>query len=185
MLGLVCSFWPLTYSGVLSSYDGFSPIFYSKHESGYSTVLTHAHWERYYLTTGYRLFSQHLGGTGKCRFGSVPLCNFHRSCLFFLTSHLFPTTPPPPSISRFMFYYPCSPFYDGFSPIFYSKHESGYSTLPCNGCRILTFTSRHPQYNFGIVCIEIVLFFFFNFISLQIALVLFFFKLANSIKQRK
>ena len=22
-------------------------------------VLTHAHWERYYLTTGYRLFSQH------------------------------------------------------------------------------------------------------------------------------
>ena len=53
--------WLLTYSVVLSSYDGFSPIFYSKHESGYSTVLTHAHWERYYLTTGYRLFSQHLG----------------------------------------------------------------------------------------------------------------------------
>ena len=23
------------------------------------TVPTHAHWERYYLTTGYRLFSQH------------------------------------------------------------------------------------------------------------------------------
>ena len=27
--------------------------------SGHLTVLTHAHWERYYLTTGYRLFSQH------------------------------------------------------------------------------------------------------------------------------
>ena len=53
-----------------------SPIFDSKHESGYSTFLTHAHWERYYLTTGYRLFSQHLGGTGKRRFGSVPLCSF-------------------------------------------------------------------------------------------------------------
>ena len=31
-----------------------------------------------------------------------------------------------------MFYYPCSPFYDGFSPIFYSKHESGYSTVQLN-----------------------------------------------------
>ena len=87
--------WLLTYSGVLSSYDGFSPIFYSKHESGYSTVLTHAHWERYYLTTGYRLFSQHVGGTGKRRFGSVPLCSFtDRVC--FLTSRLFPHPPPPP-----------------------------------------------------------------------------------------
>ena len=126
MLGLVCSFWLLTYSGVLSSYDGFSPIFHSKHESGYSTVLTYAHWERYYLTTGYRLFSQHVGGTGKRRFGSVPLSSFtDRVC--FLTSRL---SPPPPFISRFMFYYPPSPFYDGFSPIFYSKHESGYSTIP-------------------------------------------------------
>ena len=25
----------------------------------YAAVLTYAHWERYYLTTGYRLFSQH------------------------------------------------------------------------------------------------------------------------------
>ena len=74
--------WLLTYSGVLSPYDGFSPIFYSKHESGNSTVLTHAQWERYYLTTEYRLFSQHLGGTGKHRFGSVTQCSF-TDCVCF------------------------------------------------------------------------------------------------------
>ena len=51
-----------------------------------------------------------------------------------------------------MFYHPHSPFYDGFSPIFYSKHESGYSTThPYNLSELVTNISL----DFLPVCINI------------------------------
>ena len=125
LLGLVCSFGFLRIPGFCPHTMGLA-LSFTVSMSREIVLSWLMHTGKDIITTEYRLFSQHLGGTGKHRFGSVPQCSF-TDCLF-LTSHLFPTTPP--SISRFMFYFPHSPFYDEFSPIFYGKHEGQYSTIP-------------------------------------------------------
>ena len=102
-----------------TSYTGFRPIFYCKHGSGYSTVLTSTLWK--ILSLGDSAFLLNTLAAGSRTYSPWGLCRLglHLGLLSPTRhSHL-------PTFCSTHHFYPCT----GFRPIFYCKHGLGYSTV--------------------------------------------------------